>query len=45
MSRILKSRTSIQIKTHHQKLEKKYKTIDKIIAYLESVLSPHPVPS
>ena len=35
ISTILGTRTPIQVKSHHQKLEDKYKTIPKIIDHLQ----------
>lgn len=34
----LKNRTPVQVKSHHQKLEDKFKTIPKIINYVEKKL-------
>jgi len=39
MAQKIVTRTSIQIKSHHQKLLKKYKSIEKIIEALEERLS------
>lgn len=35
ISKIIKTRTSVQVKTHHQKLVKRYETIDNIIYHLD----------
>jgi len=38
MSDMIKSRSSVQVKSHHQKLEKKYHNISGIIFNVESQL-------
>lgn len=38
ISALLGTRTPIQVKSHHQKLEGKYKNVSKIIAHLEKEL-------
>ena len=38
MSQTIKSRTSLQCRSHHQKMIKKYGSVDKIIALLSTTL-------
>ena len=40
LSKKLRRRTVFQVKSHHQKMMKKYKTIDNIIANMDTPL-PH----
>lgn len=39
ISSLLGTRTPIQVKSHHQKLESKFKNVSKIIAHLEKELN------
>jgi len=39
LSKKLRRRTVFQVKSHHQKMMKKYKNIDNIIAQMELTLS------
>lgn len=38
MSAMIGSRTPVQIKTHHQKLEEKYQTTSNIIHHVELII-------